>query len=102
MFLSSIVPEPEEDVVEPSGTPKPSSSHLRANFCYALATCAMGGVGWFVWSNLNRPPAPPLPAEAQPVASVEDLLRTPSGGTTPPTVVTALPTSRPTRAGKPT
>jgi hypothetical protein len=100
MFLSSISkPEPEEDFAMASGTNKPNS-HLRANFCYALATCAMGGVGWFVWSNLNQPPAPPLPAEAQPVASVEDLLRTPSGSaaTTPPTLVTAPPTPRPTRA----
>lgn len=92
----------------PSGTTKISSGHLRANFFYALATCAMGGVGWFVWSNLNRPPAPPLPAEAQPVTSVDELLRTPGGGattaTTPPapTLVTALPASRPTRAGRPT
>jgi hypothetical protein len=97
-------PEPEEDVVMPSGTTKISSGHLRANFLYAVATCAMGGVGWFVWSNLNRPPAPPLPAQAVPVASVDELLRTPGGsGATPPqTVVTALPTSRPTRAGRPT
>jgi hypothetical protein len=107
MFLSSISkPEPEEDFAMASGTTKPSSSssHLRANFCYALATCAMGGVGWFVWSNLNQPPAPPLPAEAQPVASVDELLRTPGGSaaTPPPTVVIALPASRPTRAGRPT
>ena len=89
--------------MKPSGTTKISSGHFGANFFYALATCAMGGVGWFVWSNLNRPPAPPLPAEAQPVTSVEELLRTPknSGPTPPPTLVTALPTSRPTRAAKP-
>jgi hypothetical protein len=100
------MPEPEEDVAMPSGTNKISSGHLRANFLYALATCAMGGVGWFVWSNLNRPPAPPLPTEAQPVTSVDELLRTPGGGTTTappaPTLITALPTSRPTRAGRPT
>jgi hypothetical protein len=92
------LPEPEEDAAMPSGE-KPNRRYL-ANISYAVATCAMGAVGWFFWSSLNRPPAPPIAADA-PFTSVDEQLRRGSSATTaPPTVVTALPTSRPTRASK--
>jgi hypothetical protein len=100
MLLSSRVSrEREEDASMPSEE-KPNRRSL-ANVCYALATCAMGAVGWFFWSSLNRPPAPPIAAEARPVVSLDEQLRSGSAAAAAPTVVTPLPTSRPTRASKP-